>query len=123
MNQLNFFETSEPNPTGAVLRDRGIKKALDHAESLHICWQAKALDFLYLYARDHHRFSGEMVRLEAKGTVPDSPSARAWGSILLTGARKGWIRQACDRDGEPKTVKVDNPRAHKANAALWESCL
>ena len=124
MNQLSFLDVEKPKPTGEILRDRGIQKALDHAEEVNAHrWQAKALDFLYLYALNHDHFSGEMVRMEAKGIVPDAPSARAWGAILLTGARKGWIRQACDGDGEPKTIKVYNPKAHKANAALWESLI
>ncbi len=123
MNQLNFFETSKPKPTGELLRDKGIKRAVQHAEDIHNDWQRTALDFLYLYAKNHERFSGEMVRMEAKGIVPDAPSARTWGAVMLNGARKGWIRQARDRDGEPKTVKVDNPKAHKANAALWEGLL
>ncbi len=57
-----------------------------------------------------------MVRLEAKGIVPEPPSLRAWGAVLLSAAKRGWIRQV-------GYVHVDNPKAHKANAALWESCL
>ncbi len=116
MNQLNFFETSKPKPTGELLRDKGIKRAVQHAEDIHNDWQKQALDFLYLYARDHDRFSGEMVRMLSKGIVPEAPSARTWGAVLLTGARQGWIRQV-------GYIKVDNPKAHKANAALWESLI
>ncbi len=116
MNQLNFFETSKPQPSGELLRDRGIKQALSHAESVHSDWQAKALDFLYIYAKNHHRFSGEMVRMFSKGIVPDSPSARAWGAVMLTGARKGWI----ERVG---TIHVTNPKAHACFASEWESLI
>jgi len=111
MNQLSFLDIQKPKPTGELLRDRGIKKALDHAEEIHDQWSKTALDFLYLYARNHRRFSGEMVRLGAKGIVSDPPSLRAWGAILLQGARKGWIKQI-------GYIHVENPKAHKANAAF-----
>jgi len=114
VNQLSFLDIEKPKPTGELLRDRGIKKALDHVEEVHNDWQRIALDFLYLYARDHHRFSGEMVRMEAKGIVPEPPSLRAWGGILMGASKRGWIKQV-------GYVQVDNPKAHKANAALWES--
>ncbi len=114
MNQLSFLDIEKPLPTGEILRDKGIKKALDHAEDVHNGWQAKAVDFLYIYARDHHRFSGEMVRMEAKGIVPDPPSLRTWGAVLLTGARKGWIRRV-------GTIHVTNPKAHACFASEWES--
>jgi hypothetical protein len=57
-----------------------------------------------------------MVRMEAKGIVPDPPSLRTWGAVLLTGARKGWIKRV-------GYIQVENPKAHKANAALWESLI
>jgi hypothetical protein len=106
----------KPLPTGELLRDRGIKKALDHAEQIHNDWQTRALDFLYLYARDHDRFSGEMVRMEAKGIVPDAPSARTWGAVMLNGARKGWIRRV-------GIIHVTNPKAHSCFASEWESLI
>jgi len=116
MNQLSFLDIEKPKPTGAVLRDKGLKRAVQHAEEVHDGWQATALDWLYLYVKRHHRFSAEMVRMDAKGIVPDPPSLRAWGAVLLQGYRKGWIRQV-------GYVQVDNPKAHKANAALWERVL
>jgi len=118
MTQLSFFdiEKPKPKPTGEILRDKGIKRAVDHAEDIHEGWQVKALDWLYIYAKTHIQFSGEMVRMDAKGILPDPPSLRTWGSVLRNGACRGWIRQV-------GYVRVTNPDAHKANAALWESNL
>ena len=112
--QLSFFEIQKPKSSGEVLRDKGIARAVKHAEEIHDDWQKKALDFLYVYALDHDRFSGEMVRLEASKMVPTPPSLRAWGAVLLQGARRGWIRQV-------GFIHVQNEKAHRANAALWES--
>jgi len=112
--QLSFFEIQKPKPSGEVLRDKGIARAVKHAEEIHDDWQKKALDFLYLYARTHDRFSGEMVRQEAKGIVSDPPSLRAWGAVMLSGAKRRWIRQV-------GFIHVQNEKAHRANAALWES--
>jgi len=111
-----FFNDSPPPPTGRGLRDKGINQALQHTEKLNNGWQEKALAFLEEYCKTHHRFSGEMVRIEAKGIVPEPPSLRTWGAVLLTGSRKGWIRQV-------GYVHVSNINAHCANAALWESLI
>jgi len=117
MNQLSFLNIEKPKPDGQVLRDRGIRKAIQHAEEVGDGWQTKALDFLYIYAKKNPgKFSGEMVRLEAKGIVPDPPCLRAWGAILLTGSRRSWIHQV-------GYIKVNNPAAHRANAALWQSLI
>ena len=117
MNQLSFLDIEKSKPDGQILRDRGMRKSLQHAEEVEDGWNVKALDFLYIYAkRNPGRFSGEMVRIEAKGIVLEPPSLRAWGGILASGARRGWIHQT-------GYVKVTNPRAHRANAALWESLI
>jgi hypothetical protein len=116
MNQLSFFEIQKSKPNGQDLRDRDIKRAIQHAEEFYNDWQKTALDFVYLYAINHRKFSGEMVRQTAKGIVPDPPSLRAWGGIIMIAAKRGWIRQI-------GYIKVVNPKAHKANAAYWESIL
>jgi hypothetical protein len=118
VNQLSFFEIEKPKTNGITLRDKGIRKAAQHAEDLHEGWQTKALDWLYCYAykRADNPFTGEMVREAARGIVPEPPSLRAWGSVLLSAARRGWIRQV-------GWAKVSNPKAHRTPAALWKSCL
>jgi hypothetical protein len=113
--QLTFsFKDSSFIPTGKELKRKGMKKALNHAEDINDGWSERALNFLEWYCKSHHRFSGEMVRIEAKGNIPNPPSLRAWGSVLLSGCRRGWITQV-------GFVHVKNVKAHCANAALWES--
>jgi hypothetical protein len=57
-----------------------------------------------------------MIRMAAKEIVPEPPSLRAWGSVLLTAARRGWIKQV-------GYIKVENVKAHRTPAALWVGCL
>ncbi len=116
MNQLSFLDIQKPKPTGTILRDKGIQKAVQHAEEFYNDWQKMALDFFYIYAMNHRKFSGVMVRFEAKGIVTDPPCLRAWGGIIMIGAKRGWIKQI-------GYIQVENPKAHKANAAYWESNL
>jgi hypothetical protein len=76
-----------------------------------------AYAFLKRYARLHDIFSGEEVRVAAyEHAVPPSPSDRAWGGVIKKAAHEGVIRQI-------GYIKVRNPRARRANAALWESCI
>ena len=115
MNQLSFLNLDKPTPTGEVLKDIGIRKSIKHTEDICPGWMTQALDFLYLYALKHNRFSGEMVRVGSKGFVPEV-NGRAWGAVLLNGVRKGWIRRV-------GTIHVTNPKAHCCFASEWESCL
>jgi hypothetical protein len=79
-------------------------------------WSKIALKFLYAYARKHEIFSAEMVRNAADEKVPRPASLRSWGAIMIKGSKLGWIKQC-------GFTKVINPKAHMANATIWESCL
>jgi hypothetical protein len=119
MTQLTFFDIEKPKPTGEQLRDKGIAKAVKHTEEVHDGWQERALAFFEDYLSRGcrgRRFSGEMVRLAAKGIVPEPPSLRTWGAVLLTAARRGWIKQV-------GFVRLNNPKCHRTPAALWEAML
>ena len=121
MTQLSFFPKSDPKPfpSGEELKKKGMTRAVKHAEDLHPDWQKKALDFLYIYLKNHsigHRFSGEMVRVESKGIVPTPPHLRSWGAVFLNASRRGWIKKVGH-------VTVSNPSAHACFASEWESCL
>ena len=101
---------------GMARRDKGMAKALTHAEDVEEDWGEKALKFLHQYAKTHREFSGEAVRAASRDKVLRPPSLRAWGAIMVKAAKHGWIKQV-------GYTKVLNPRAHRANAAVWRSCL
>lgn len=109
--QLSLLDDS-----GRARRDLGISRALQHAEKVEPGWQDRALAFLLDYAETHETFSGESVRQASRGIVPEPPHLRAWGSVIMAGARRGWIRKI-------GYVQVTNPAAHQANAALWRSVI
>jgi Holliday junction resolvasome RuvABC ATP-dependent DNA helicase subunit len=116
LNQLSFLDIEKPKLSGRILRDRGMKRAIEHTEQIHRSWQKVALDFLFVYAQGHNQFSAEKVREMAQGFVPTPISLRCWGAVFISGAKRGWIRQV-------GYIKVSNPSAHMANAALWESLI
>ena len=58
-------------------------------------------------------FLCEEVRLYAEANgLPQAPSNRAWGGIILNAKKIGWIKHL-------GYSQVKNPRAHMANASLW----
>jgi hypothetical protein len=113
MTQLTL-EFEAPPKTALQLRNRGIKKALTHAEQVKAMWGRLALEFMRTYCETHLYFMTEDLREASRGIVDAPPHLRAWGGIILSGARNGWI-------GQDGTDKVKNPKAHMANAAVWKS--
>jgi len=116
--QFDLFSTYEKSAptvtsTGVLLKERGMKKAVDHANVVHDGWSALAHSFLVDFVRIHEgEFMAEDVREKSRGIVPAPPSSRAWGSIIRSAAMSGIIRKV-----GIKTVK--NPTAHRANASVW----
>lgn len=113
-DQLSLLDIPKPPPpTGRDLADKGIKRAVSHAEQIQERWRVTALEFLYFYIQRNDRFQVEDVRKAAKGIIPEPPSLRAWGGIIRSAAARGWVRQV---GIEP----VQNATAHCANAAVWQ---
>ena len=107
--QTNLF-------TGQELRDKGIKKAVDHAG---VKWADEAYEFLLhkiLYMKllpEYGRtFMVEDVRRAAIDVINDPPSNRAWGGVIRRAANAGLIEKVGIR-------QVTNPKAHCANANVW----
>lgn len=98
--------------SGPQLRDQGIKKALDNANSHHDKWSEIAYRFLTDYIRTRSEFMVEEIRQASEGTVPEPPSRRAWGGIVVRAAKNGVIKRCGFRN-------VTNPKAHSTPATLW----
>ena len=109
--QLSMLDDS-----GRIRRDLGIRHAVQHAEDVEPGWHESALLFLFSYSGNHETFSGEMVREASRDIVASPPHLRAWGGIMLAGAKRGWISRA-------GYIQVHNPDAHRANATLWRSLI
>lgn len=97
-----------------VERDKGIEKAITHADETVDQWSNRAFVFLLKFLNNHNGpFMAEEVRSYA--ALMDfelPPSNRAWGAIVLKAVRNGLI----ERCG---IQQVKNKKAHCANAALW----
>lgn len=108
--QLDLFNQADS------LRDAGMQSAKDHANQENPSWHDQALQWVLDYATTHATFSGEKARQASAGVVPEPPHLRAWGSVLMAAAKRKWIKKI-------GYVQVKNPLAHRANAALWQSCV
>ena len=107
--QIEMF----PELTGKELRDEGMKKAVDHADSVEPTWSQRAYKFLLKYRLTVEEFMTEDVRKASKGIVPGPPDLRAWGSIVTKAARVGLIHSTGIRS-------VKDPKAHAGYATVWK---
>ena len=101
-----------PQLSGEDLRDEGIEQALNHANETAERWSEIAYDFLKRYMLDNPVFMAENVREAAANIVPEPPSKRAWGGVLVRAAKEGLIIKMGFRN-------VKNARAHCTPATLW----
>jgi hypothetical protein len=108
-SQYNLFTATE-------LKNAGIKQAESHANEVIDNWSESAYIILlqFLSYENANMFQVEQVRsFASKFTdLPDPPSLRAWGAIILRAVKDGRVRHA----GYEKT---SNPKAHNTPAALW----
>ena len=109
MEQQTIFDF-----TGPQLRDIGIRQSEFHANQVEEKWSDIAYRFAVHFCKYHRMFMLEDIRTASKGKVPDPPHLRAWGAIAL--------RLIKNRDVEKLSIRpVQNPKAHCANAAFYES--
>ncbi len=109
--QVDIF--SEEYQSGEYLRDVGITKAIDNADKKHENWSDLAYEFLRGYIEQHSEFMAEDLRAASTGTIPDPPSLRAWGGVIVRAVKEGLISRKEFRN-------VQNPKAHRTPATLWE---
>lgn len=107
--QLDIFTAREN-------RDKGILKAVTHADKVNTGWSEKAFKMFCEWLagwQPGYKFTIEQFRQIAQiRGLPDPPHARAFGSLAVRAKKAGLINS----NG---TVKVRNPKAHCANAACW----
>lgn len=108
MTQIELF----PPETGATLRDFGMNQAKSNTDALHKDWSEKAYNAAKDYLSTHHFFMCEHIR--DASNLPEPPSKRAWGCIMVRLVKEGLIKRDC-------FMTVANPKAHKAVASVWES--
>jgi hypothetical protein len=99
------------------LRDVGIRRAAEHAESKVPTWNERAFGYLLEFAagkRQGDRFQSEDVRQLAEGKgFPVPPDKRAWGAIMLRGARAGIMTKI-------GWAPASDPKVHCNPVSLWE---
>lgn len=104
--------------TGDELRDKGIKRAEDHANEKSKGWSEQAYTFLLEFIKGDgiDYFLAEDVREASIGAIPEPPSLRAWGGIITRASKAGIIYHVGYR-------KVKNRKAHCTPASLWKANL
>lgn len=103
---------------GNELKNQGMQLALFNADKKTSGWSQMALDALIEYIKKypHTSFQAEDIRTWAKHNgLPDPPSKRAWGAVIVMAKNKELIRF----DGYRR---VTNPKAHRTPAAVWRKC-
>lgn len=68
----------------------GATRAADKAQRLDPSWTDTALEAVRAHARDHEVFMAEDVVKHCP--MPQSADPRAWGSVLQSARRRGWIK-------------------------------
>ncbi len=108
MNQL-------PIDFAHALRDEGMARALDHAETDCPGWSDTAMAFLKRYAEEHAEFTAFMVTAasELDKSFPVPETGHSWGAIY-TRAQKGFVIVDSGR-----TMK--HPKRHACKAIVWTS--
>lgn len=105
--QLDIFQARQS-------RDKGMTKAINHADEVSPGWGEVAYDYFKTFvSRQHEPFKIEDFREWVKDFIPAPPSLRSYGVVTMKAARKGLITHV-------GYAKVKNARAHMANCAVWK---
>jgi hypothetical protein len=106
-----------------LLAEQGAATAAAHADAVSPSWSERAYDYLVAFGSKllvGKTFMTEDVRIaaETSGAVPQPPTRRAWGAIILRAKREGLLIHAGfapNKDpschGSPKSVWCWNPLA------------
>lgn len=105
--QLDLLEAIEE-------RDKGIQKAIDHADAVTPDWSQLAYEELKRFLQETPgEFMAESFRAHcAVVNFPLPPSSRAFGGVILRASKAGIIRRV-------RFDQVSNKRAHACFASVW----
>lgn len=99
--------------TSFEARDRGIEQAVRHADAVHTNWSEQAFSqFKVFLIAQRGEFMSEDFREFASGMLPEPPSKRAFGHVMLRAAKAGLIKKVGHSP-------VKNIKAHRAFASVW----
>ena len=103
---------------GERLKQEGIFKSIDHANSVKEGWFEKTFEASLTFIRSHpiaFLFMTENLRawLIERSLAESPPSDRAWGAVTLRLRREGYIRHH-------GYSQVLNPKAHRTPATVWQ---
>ena len=111
--QADLFEQSARART---LRDAGMQTAIDHADAVLDAWSERAFAALRRYVGDVHTgasFTCETVRAYAETQgLPPPPDNRAWGGVMMRGARAGLYRKGT-------YAPATDPTSHCGPVTVW----
>ena len=113
MSQIEMNFPRNTGYDGKQLRDKGIHQAEQHANEVHESWSDKAYNYLkWVLPQIDGEFMTEDIRLMSENLIPEPPSKRAWGAIMVRAVKDKLIRKV-------GFGQVKNPKAHRANASIW----
>lgn len=97
-----------------TVTERAMKRAELHANQVHENWSDQVYALLtWFVERTPTPFMAEDFRADIKGLVPEPPTTRAFGAIMVRAAQAGLIRKV-------GYGQVKNLKAHRANASMWQ---
>jgi hypothetical protein len=103
---------------GRSLRDRGIKRAIDHADRIRSAWSVEAWGILkaFLLVRSHEFMTEDFRAWAYENTeIELPPDGRAWGGIIVRAVKSGMIKKVGYRPMKSKNCHA-NPKA------VWVAC-
>lgn len=90
----------------------GMQRAEQSANNTHYKWSDTAYSFLIDYSKKYSSFMMEDVILASKGSVPEPPTNRAWGSVVRKAAKEGKLVNLGFQ-------KKKSEGSHSTPAVLW----
>lgn len=96
-------------------RDKGMKKAIDHADEVHPSWSERAYELLKAFILvQKEKFLAEDFRMAiiSAGLIEEPPHNRAFGGLFMRACKAGLIERV-------EYAPVKNWKAHRAMASVW----